>query len=201
MWSAEEIVHYWFGDLDSQGLPDREARERWFNSSRSFDKEIRRRFLTTLVLAAESGLEHWKDDSEGCLALILLFDQFSRHVFRQTSMAYDYDPLARSVCRQGLKKSMDVRLPEIQRAFFYMPLKHSELLKDQEEAVELYLQLAASCQQPLKDYIQGFARNAQEHCQTIRAFGRFPHRNKVLKRKSTEQEEHYLSQDNRQYGQ
>ncbi|AZZ91337.1 DUF924 family protein [Hahella sp. KA22] len=194
MWSGSEILRYWFGELDENGVPPQENLRRWFTEAKSCDREIRRRFLTTVVLASEQGLQHWRDSSDGVLALILLQDVFPRYIFRGGAMAFDQDKEARKTAREGLKKALDVRLEPVYRIFFYLPLLHSEKVSDQEESVALYRQLVATCEAgPLKDFVSGFATMAETSRDVIRLFGRFPHRNKMLRRASRPEEVEFLA--------
>ncbi|MBU6952969.1 DUF924 family protein [Hahella sp. HN01] len=194
MWSDSEILRYWFGEQDERGLPPQENLRRWFTEAKSYDREIRRRFLTTVVLASEQGLRHWRDSSDGVLALILLQDVFPRYIFRGGAMAFDQDKESRKIAQEGLKKALDVRLEPVHRIFFYLPLLHSEKMPDQEESVALYRQLAATCEAgPLRDFVSGFASMAETNRGVIRQFGRFPHRNKILKRASRPEEVEFLA--------
>jgi len=193
MWSAEEIITYWFGQSDHDRVPPRELRERWFYVDRKFDREIRRRFMTTVVLAAEGGLDYWLPKGEGYLAIILILDQFPRHIYRNTDMAFDYDRQARKVCYEGLKAGADVGLSPIQRAFFYMPLKHSERIVDQQESLALHRQLLACTEaEKERDIVAGFVAVAEDYYKTIKAFNRFPQRNQVLGRASRDEELEFL---------
>jgi len=198
MWSAQEILGYWFGQPASANLPDKFIRERWFSADKRFDREIRRRFMTTVVLAAEGGLDNWLPAAEGYLALIIILDQFPRHIYRNTSMAYDFDRQARKVCYEGLNAGADTSLTALQRAFFYMPLKHSERLADQQQSVALHRQLLAGLEQSQqREILKGFVEVAESHYLIVSQFNRFPQRNEVLKRASREEELEFLhSQSN-----
>ncbi|SFM24482.1 DUF924 family protein [Marinobacter zhejiangensis] len=196
-----EVLYFWFGDLDDEGIPDTFHRERWFRSSRSFDQEIRRRFLSLVLVASEDGLRHWRTTARGRLAEMLLLDQFSRNIYRGSALAFSNDKVCLRLCHEGLKEGADTGLPLVQRGFFYMPLQHSERLADQELAVDLYQQLAASGRDSLAPLLEGFFESARGHRDIIRRFGRFPHRNKVLGRKATEEEVVYLSGGARTFGQ
>ncbi|GHD47692.1 Uncharacterized conserved protein, DUF924 family [Marinobacter persicus] len=192
MFDWKELLDFWFGPLDDQGLPDAEHRNRWFRSSRAFDQEIRRRFLSLVLFASEQGLEHWRKEAGGALAEIILLDQFTRNIYRGGAMAFDNDALARTRCRQAMNRGLDLRLPAIQRAFLYMPLQHSEKLEDQKEAVACYQQLAATHEGLLGEFLGSFEKSAKDHLAVIERFGRFPHRNQALGRTSTEEELEYL---------
>jgi len=193
----KDILAFWFGDLDGDGMPDPAYRRRWFQADRAFDQEIRRRFLSLVLFASEGGLEHWRTDSGGALAEIILLDQFSRNIYRGSSLAFEQDQLARHLCRQAMNRGQDVSLPPVMRAFMYMPLEHSERLEDQELSVECFEQLAAANSGPLGEFLESFARSAREHRDIVRRFGRFPHRNKVLGRKPKAGEEEYLAKGKR----
>lgn len=201
MFGAQDVLDYWFGTLDDQGLPDEYHRRRWFKASRTLDQEIRRRFLSLVVVASEDGLRDWRQQDDGRIAEIILLDQFTRNIYRGTDLAYAYDRLCRRLCAEGLDKGVDLRLPALYRAFFIMPLQHSERLEDQDRGVGLYEQLAATTSGALGDLMGSFLASARDHRSTIARFGRFPHRNKVLRRPSTPEEQKYLAGGGRRYGQ
>ncbi|OEY67385.1 DUF924 family protein [Marinobacter sp. X15-166B] len=201
MFGWEDILEYWFGTLDAEGLPDAYHRNRWFRATRGFDREIRRRFLSLILFAAENGLTTWRQEPGGRLAEIILLDQFSRNAYRGTELAFSNDRLARKLCGDAMRLGHDMRLPPVQRAFLYLPLTHSENIEDQELAVECYEQLVASTQGMLRDFLQSFLNSAREHCSVVQEFGRFPHRNDILKRASTPREQNYLANGARRYGQ
>lgn len=193
MWSAREILVYWFGQPASASLSDKAIRERWFSVDKRFDREIRRRFMTTVVLAAEGGLDSWLPAAEGYLAIIIILDQFPRHIYRNTSMAYDYDRQARKVCYEGLNAGVDASLTALQRAFFYMPLKHSERLADQQQSLALHRQLLSGLEESQeRKVLEGFVKVAESHYLIIKQFNRFPQRNEILKRASREEELEFL---------
>lgn len=200
MFDWKDILDFWFGELDSDGLPDSFHRNRWFRSDRRFDQEIRRRFLSMVLFASEGGLSHWRQSAGGALAEILLLDQFTRNIFRGSALAFEHDRLARSLARQAMEKGQDMQLPPVQRAFLYMPLEHSERLADQELSLECFEQLAAATSGLLGDFMQSFRQAARDHHDIIRRFGRFPHRNGPLKRSSTPEEADYLKKG-RRFGQ
>ncbi len=201
MLQPKDIIDFWFGPLDTAGMPDGEKYELWFRATRQLDQLIRRRFMSYVTMASENGLEHWEATPEGRLALILLLDQFSRNIYRGTAMAFEYDRQARVLCRAGLTRGDDVRLPEIQRAFFYLPLEHSERREDQADSVAFYEQLYVVSQGPLREMMRGFLEYAREHQAIIERFGRFPHRNAILRRVNRVDEEEYLRNGAPSFGQ
>lgn len=200
MFDWKEILDFWFGDLDEKGLPDGPHRNRWFCSSKRFDQEIRRRFLSMVLFASEQGLGHWRTEAGGKLAEIILLDQFSRNIFRGGALAFEQDKLANKLCKEAMRKGDDMALPPVQRAFIYMPLEHAERLEDQALSVECYEQLVAATSGVVQDFMTSFLRSAQDHKDIIERFGRFPHRNQALGRSSTEAEKEYLD-TGRRFGQ
>ncbi len=192
MFDWKEILDFWFGELDEHGLPDSFHRNRWFRSSRAFDQEIRRRFMSMVLFASEDGLEHWRSKPGGALAEILLLDQFTRQIHRGGALAFENDALAVRLCKQALKRGHDMNLPPVHRAFLYMPLQHSEKRENQKLSVECYEQLAASTDGIAGDFMNSFLQSAKDHRGIIEQFGRFPHRNVALKRQSSPEEKAYL---------
>jgi uncharacterized protein (DUF924 family) len=153
---------------------------KWFAKDDAFDAEIGARFLATHEAAAK-GLLSWEETPEGALALLLLLDQFPRNMFRGTPRAYATDPLALAVAKRALARGFDTQLPAL-RVFFYLPFMHSEELADQERCVALVRGLGD--EEALKF--------AVDHEDIIRRFGRFPHRNAILGRTTTAEEQAFL---------
>jgi uncharacterized protein (DUF924 family) len=171
--SAKEVVSFW-----------REAGpERWFKKDAAFDAEIKRRFVPTYEAAAAGKLRDWENDAEGALALLILLDQFPRNMFRGDKRAFATDPLARAVTAGALIKGFDAQVGDM-RTFFYLPFEHSEDLADQERCIALYK--AAGDEDNLKW--------AELHADIIRRFGRFPHRNALLGRTTTPEEQAFLDE-------
>lgn len=195
------ILDFWFGPLDDEGVPGKSYREQWFSVNRRFDWGLRRRFSSMVLLASEEGLEHWNREPGGVLAQILLLDQIARNIYRRTPMAFHNDPLAQRLAREGVGRGDDVRLPLIQRAFFYMPYQHAENRELQNESVALYDQLVRTASGRLRDVLASFLQSAQQHQSIIERFGRFPHRNAALGRASTEAENAYLAGSGQAFGQ
>lgn len=197
MFDWKEILDFWFGELDDNSLPDSFHRNRWFRASRTFDQEIRRRFMSMVLFASEDGLSHWRAEPGGALAEILLLDQFTRQIHRGGVLAFQNDKLAIRLCKDALRRGHDMALPPVQRGFLYMPLQHSENLEDQELSVECYEQLAAATGGIAGDFMKSFLGSARDHRDIIGRFGRFPHRNAALKRRSRADEEAYLESGKR----
>jgi uncharacterized protein (DUF924 family) len=155
--------------------------DRWFEKDAALDDEIRRRFLTAHEAAASGKLTAWEQTADGALALLILLDQFPRNMFRGQARAFAADALARAVASRAILNGFDGAFPDM-RSFFYLPFAHSEDLKDQERGVALYR--ASGDADGLKW--------AELHADIIRRFGRFPHRNAVLGRVSTPDEQAFL---------
>ena len=155
--------------------------ERWFAKDAAFDDEIRRRFLKAHEAAATGKLTEWEAGAEGALALLILLDQFPRNMFRGAARAFATDALARAIASRAILNGFDGAFPDL-RGFFYLPFEHSEDLADQERGITLYK--AAGDEDGLKW--------AELHADIIRRFGRFPHRNAVLGRVGTPDEQKFL---------
>jgi uncharacterized protein (DUF924 family) len=183
------VIDFWCG---IPGSPERDTfREIWFQAATpEFDTEIRNRFLSLHERAAAGDFAHVVDSADGCFALLILFDQFPRNMFRGTARAFATDAKAREVAAHAIAKGFDKDVASVYRAFFYLPFEHSENLADQERSVELLRTLG---NQRALDF-------AQDHLDVIRRFGRFPHRNAVLGRTSTPEEVDYLK-DAKSWGQ
>jgi uncharacterized protein (DUF924 family) len=173
------------GDITPSGILAfwREAgRARWYKRDDAFDAEIRRRFLALWQKAAAGELASWETSDEGALALVIVLDQFPRNMFRGTPQAFASDALAREVARRAIARGVDRRVDPILFEFLYLPFMHSEHLADQLHCVALFENT---------DNAENL-KYAREHADIIERFGRFPHRNNVLGRDSTEAEQAFL---------
>jgi uncharacterized protein (DUF924 family) len=170
--SPADIVTFW-----RDAGPDR-----WFKKDAAFDDEIRERFLGLHEAAAAGKLADWEKTADGALALLILLDQFPRNMFRGEARTFAADPLARAIAAGALVRGFDSQVPTDMRGFFYLPFEHSEDLADQERAVAFYK--AAGDTDGLKW--------GEIHADIIRRFGRFPHRNAVLGRVTTPEEQAFL---------
>ena len=157
--------------------------KRWFKKDPAFDAEFRQRFLPLHERAAAGELDDWAASAEGALALLILLDQFPRNAFRGTARMYATDPQARRIARSALDRGLDFQVADELRNFMYLPLSHSE---DPQDHMLCVVKTAA-----LGDEAQRFAVLHQD---IIRRFGRFPHRNAVLGRPSSPQEEEFMAQ-------
>lgn len=154
----------------------------WWSKDAAFDNEIRGRFFAAWTDAAAGKLNHWTETDDGALALIIVLDQFPRNMFRNDAKAFSTDALACNVAHQALAAGVDGRVAAELRPFVYMPLMHSEQLADQQRCVTMFAALD-------NDENTKFAKI---HEDIIRAFGRFPHRNSILGRQTTQAEQAFL---------
>lgn len=156
---------------------------RWFRKDEAFDAEFRSRFLAAHEAAARGELDHWADSADGALALLILLDQFPRNSFRGTARMFATDGQARQLARAALAAGWDRQVGEDLRNFFYLPFMHSEALADQDLALTLTAALGENA-----------LHHARVHRDIIVRFGRFPHRNPLLGRSSTAEEQRFLDE-------
>ena len=154
---------------------------RWFAKDDVFDREFRERFLAAHEAAVRGELDDWAAQTNGALALLILLDQYPRNAFRGSARMFDSDPKARAVASQAVEAGLDRNMDADLRQFFYLPFQHSEQLADQDRGVELARTLGG---EPL--------RFAILHRDIIEKFGRFPHRNALLGRTPTPEEQRFL---------
>jgi uncharacterized protein (DUF924 family) len=158
--------------------------DRWYRRDDAFDAEVCRRFLGLWPRAAAGELSSWETSDDGALALVIVLDQFARNMFRGDIRTYASDALAREVARRAIERGADARVDPTLREFLYLPFMHSEQLADQLRCIEL-------------SRAAGHAENlkwAEHHASIIRRFGRFPHRNPLLGRATTPEEQAFMDQ-------
>jgi uncharacterized protein (DUF924 family) len=158
--------------------------KRWYTPDKAFDAEVRRRFLGLWQRAAAGELSSWETSDDGALALVIVLDQFPRNMFRGDIRTYASDAHAREVASRAIERGVDTRIDPALREFLYLPFMHSEQLADQLRCIEL--SRAAGHTESLKW--------AEHHADIIRRFGRFPHRNRLLGRTTTPEEQAFLDQ-------
>ncbi|WP_333003732.1 DUF924 family protein [Vibrio coralliilyticus] len=173
--TAQEVLSFWFEELEPKD---------WFVSSEQLDNTITQRFGDLLQCAAKSELYSWRTNALGRLAEVIVLDQFSRNVYRNTPKAFAQDPLALALAQEAIALGKDAELSLTQQSFLYMPFMHSESLLIHERAVELFK-------------APGMENNYEfeiKHKVIIDRFGRYPHRNEILGRESTAEEIEFLTQ-------
>ncbi len=198
----EALLESWFGELHS-GLCTADRRRDLFRADADFDAALRERFGAEVEAALSGARDHWGTTARGRLALVLLLDQLPRNLFRGTARALAGDAAALAQARLAVAEGQDRELPLEPRLFLYLPFEHAEDLAAQREGLAL-LEGCLAEQAPAAEDAGVVARyldHAREHAALVEAFGRFPHRNAVLGRPSTEAERAHLARDGRSFGQ
>ena len=197
----DAILLFWFKEQELSGPQIDRRMDIWFGTDPVLDHEIEKEFGDDVAAASEGRLDHWAEDPHGRLALILLIDQFRRNIYRNSAEAFSMDKLALKLCVEGAMEKKDIGLTPLQRIFFYMPLQHAESRKVQEKSVNLYNRLAEAVSPTYRETLLTIAQFAELHRDIIDQFGRFPHRNKLLNRDNTAEEDEYLATDSPDFGQ
>lgn len=170
--SAADVLAFW-----RAAGPDK-----WFKKDSDFDAEVVRRFSGLWQAAAEGKLAAWEATPDDALALVIVLDQFPRNMFRGNRRTYEADAIARAVADRAIARGFDRQMPRVERQFFYLPFMHSEVLADQERCVALAHAYGDD----------NFTKYAEEHAEIVRRFGRFPHRNAMLGRATSAEEQAFL---------
>ncbi|MDH3739794.1 MAG: DUF924 domain-containing protein [Alphaproteobacteria bacterium] len=180
--NPDDVLRFWF---------EENGRAQWFGKEPAFDDQIRRRFSETVHQARDGKLERWVEAPQTCLALVILIDQFSRNLYRESPLAWSADDHGLAVAKLAVEKGFDRELNSHEKAFLYLPFMHSETLADQERCVALVAPLVDGGD----EFNKANYESAIKHRDIIARFGRFPHRNEVLGRESTPEELEFLQQD------
>ncbi len=198
--TPQDVLRFWFGDdPESSDCIGRQARL-WFGGGKKFDRQIARHFAHLPPLAAGGGLAEWRKEPGSCLALVLVLDQFPRNLFRNSPQGYEYDALALDVADEAIGTGFDEDLSPVEASFLYMPLEHAEDIACQDRCVSLYRRLLDRAPPELYQRCASFVTYAERHREVIRLFGRFPHRNAVLDRETTKEEQAYLDSGGETFG-
>tara|TARA_B110001450_G_C17488322_1_gene427212 strand:- start:242 stop:802 length:561 start_codon:yes stop_codon:yes gene_type:complete len=179
---AQEILDFWFKETTPK---------KRFQKHKDFDQLIKDKFLKDYELASVNEYDDWQDSALGCLALVIIFDQFSRNMFREDKRAFEQDHKTRLIVNDAVYAGFLDRMDDSQRFFMLLPLIHSEEITDHEMAYYL-------SDKYLKDYpgLLDIKKFWKDHTAAIKKFHRYPHRNKILGRKSTAEEIEFLNQPN-----
>lgn len=191
-WDA--VLAFWFGDGSDPASSIAAHTRLWWSGDAGCDALIRSQWSGTREDAAAGRLDGWAATPRGRLALIIALDQFSRSLYRGDARAFELDPRARALCREGLDAGAASALHPLERVFFYMPLEHSEAMSDQGRSVALFEALCDEVAAPLRKDFGNFLDFARRHRDAIARFGRFPGRNAALGRLSTPEELEFLKQ-------
>ncbi len=190
----EEVLSYWFPEDIDNADPEtlRRQGQRWMGGVPEVDREITERFRDVLERARRGELDHWAETPRGRLALIIVLDQFSRHVYRGSPLSYAQDVKALKLALEGIDLGMDRELGAMERRFFWLPLGHSEELALHERGVVHAEEEAANAPPHLRAMAEFGISQARAARDVIARFGRHPHRNEILGRTSTPEELEYL---------
>lgn len=174
--TAKSILDFWYSE---------KVKSKWFNSSIEFDKEIKTQYEGVWQNALRGEYISWSESAEGCLALAIIFDQFPLNMFRGDVKSFSSEAIAIKTAKKAIELEFDQKIDKDKVSFLYMPLMHSENINDQNISVKLFEKA---------NLIENL-RFAKHHQSIIEEFGRFPHRNEILRRKSTQDEINYLNSD------
>lgn len=188
----DNVLKFWFGHVEETIVPTEHRARIWFAEDQEVDQEVKSRFSVLLTSATQGERANWEESARGQLALIIILDQFSRHIYRGLDKAFDQDAHALSICLKGMESEADHSLSLIERVFYYFPLLHSEKLAYQERSVRAYRTLVDLAFSETRVIFESFLKFANHHYLVIQRFGRFPQRNQVLHRESSKEELEFL---------
>lgn len=190
--AIDEILTYWYGDAQADTAASLHPTV-WFQGGEHVDREILERFGSLIEEAGLGRLESWKATPRGRIAWTILLDQFTRNAYRDSARMYVFDTIALQSTREAIALGQHREMPLVHRMFLYLPLEHSEELHAQEECVALYEELAVDARgSEIEAMVANMVDFAHRHERVVRRFGRYPHRNELLSRRSTEEELAFL---------
>jgi uncharacterized protein (DUF924 family) len=192
--AAKDVLDFWFGTGSDNTVIAQTQRKLWWSKDAAVDAGMRTRFGALVDAAAAGRHNDWAETPRGRLALILLFDQFTRNIHRDNAQAFACDAQALQLAQDLINTKADRKLRRIERVFCYLPLEHSESIEMQNRSVELFSALVSETPEHERDTFTGYADFAERHREIIARFGRFPHRNRILGRNSTPEELEFLQQ-------
>lgn len=191
---ALRVLDFWFGELDANGLSSPTVAARWWQHDPEFDASVKREFGDLYRQASVGDLTDWLNSDESALALVIVLDQFSRNLHRDTPQMVAQDSTALDISERLIERGADRRFPAAWRSFVYMPFMHSEDLADQNRCIELFEQMRDQTDGPVSDGAANSIDFAVRHRDIIARFNRFPHRNGFLDRTSSEEEMAFLQE-------
>ena len=187
--TCQRILSFWFGTSADE---TKESAARWWKKDPVFDQTIRTEFEADLLRAMRGELDPWLEEPESSLAFVVLLDQFSRNMYRDTPEAFAQDDRALAATLKGMERGFDARLLPLRRYFFYMPMMHAEDRAVQRRSVEVFEKLAQEKDTGFDGMLRGAVDYARRHREIVERFGRFPHRNSILERTTTGDESAFL---------
>lgn len=181
--TAQDVLNFWFSEL---------RRDQWFRGGDAVDEMIRTRFSDLLEEIHQGKHDSWAQTPSGRLALVLVLDQFPRNIYRGTARSFSYDEKALGLVLEGLELRVDETLGPDERAFFYLPLEHSERMDIQDQSLERYSSLVLSAPVAEREPLRFYLDYAWQHYVIIKKFGRYPHRNDILGRQASPDEVEFM---------
>ena len=188
----EEVRHFWFEDACTSPASLARHQARWFAPSDQVDRDIEKRFGALPDAVRSGALSYRPDDAHDLLTVILILDQFPRHIYRNTPQAFAYDQQARAISGAMIEKSIFQVLTPVEQVFVFLPFEHSETLSDQLLSVQLHETLLQQAPQSYRSFLENGLDFARRHHSIIKRFGRFPHRNAILNRGTNREEDGFL---------
>jgi uncharacterized protein (DUF924 family) len=199
--SPEDILRFWFADAAQAPAKAQARMPFWFTASAETDTLVRERFRAAVESAARGERDTWARAPRSALALVVLLDQLPRNIWRGTARAFALDAQALAVAREAVAAGFPGELAPIEQLFLTLPYQHCETLEVQRESLRLCRAIVAAAPLDWRPVLESFPFYAQQHVALIERFGRFPHRNKVLGRVSTDEERAYLEGGGTTFGQ
>ncbi len=192
--TIDSILTFWFGHgVTAKEISD-ERQAVWFGKNDDVDLEIRTRFESVTRAVFDGRLDHWRETPRGMLASIICCDQFPRNMYRGRAESFAFDAAALAMAEEMVAAGTHLELQPIQRVFAYLPFEHSEDLAMQDKSMELFGALAEQADPEDREMFGINLDFARRHLEIIERFGRFPHRNAILGRESTDEETEFLTQ-------
>ncbi len=199
--TISEIVSYWLGSSLDNTEAASGRRDWWYKGGAPVDDQIRTRFGNLVPQACARELMAWQSTPDGALALILLLDQFTRNLYRNTPQAYAGDACAFEVVTRAIEQKLDTPLPPVSRIWLYHPFHHAEDVEDQDRGLVLLNEIRQEAPAEWQPYVEQSIKGWTRHRNIVARFGRFPHRNAVLSRNSTDEELNFLKTNSEAFGQ
>jgi uncharacterized protein (DUF924 family) len=188
----EDILQFWFGAFPTPYTADGRKVDMWFKNGVAYDREIFIQFGVDYDKAISGELDHWAESWRGRLALIILLDQFSRHIHRGSALAFAQDAKAQALCIDGMGAGDDMKCHAVERSFYYLPLEHAESIELQVLSLRAYTRLVENVPDEFKKTFEMNLEFARRHHYVIEKFGRFPELNEILGRESTAEEQAFI---------
>ncbi len=197
---AEDLLAFWFGSALESDAAARARVALWFRRDDAFDRELERRFGDLPERARSGDFDAWADAPRYALARVIALDQLPRNLYRGLPESYAFDTSALAAADDALARGHDRVLHPLEAMFMYLPFEHAEDIGMQERSVRLFEDLQMRAPSGLEPLFAGFADYARRHRAVVARFGRFPHRNEVLGRANTEDENAYLAAGGERFG-